>query len=205
MNLTNPLQPVDLTTPTRVKSLRGADAIADTSDDTLIAQLISSVSARFCRETNLHGLIASRTEVYRVKRFSKLITLDAKPVTAVTEVKYASHVDFSGISAQATTDYVLDTVNGVLRLDFETDFNPFGYVQVMYTGGWGTDAADAIANEPELAEKCDMQVSYALSRRRALGGSVDTAAGQKATYTGEFGLLREVRDHLYSIGRGGGF
>jgi hypothetical protein len=204
MNLTNPLQPVDLTTPTRVKSLRGADAVADTSDDTLIAQLISSVSARFCRETNLHGLIASRTEVYKINRFAKRLTIDAKPVTAISEIKYSSHTDFTDVAAQATTDYVLDVVNGTVMLDFETNYAP-GYVQVMYTGGWGTDAANAISNEPELAEKCDMQVGYTLSRRRALGGSVNSGAGQNATYTGEFGLLREVRDHLHAIARGGGF
>jgi len=195
MNLDGQLSVQDFTTLERVKALYTPSI--DTGDlDALIATLIGDVSARFVRFLGLHALRVERTELYEVRRFAKIVSLDAKPIdgAATFTVDYGADTG-TGLSLITTQSFILNKAAGWLRLLFETRADP-GYVRVKYTGGLGTTVANLITAWPDLAGAADRQVIYLLQRRGMLGGNVTVPMGGGTSFEGQYGLLKEVENVL---------
>jgi hypothetical protein len=197
---------MDYTTRARVKTLLGI-ANADVSQDSLIDQLITSVSERFDAEMRRHSLQTSRVEVYPIKLSRRLVTLKGAPVNgAVTfTIKLNDTTDFTTATTLVRNDdYVLEDTAGVVRLVSQgTPFTagsmarpilPY-YIQITYTGGLATTTANLISSYPDLAQACDLQVAYLHRRRTSPGG--DVKVGDSYTsYTKDYGILDEVRSTL---------
>lgn len=199
---------MDYTTRARVKTLLGI-ANADVSQDSLIDQLITSVSERFDAEMRRHSLQTSRVEVYPIKLSRRLVTLKGAPVNgAVTfTIKLNDTTDFTTATTLVRNDdYVLEDTAGVVRLVSQgTPFTagsmarpilPY-YIQVTYTGGLATTTANLIASYADLAQACDLQVAYLHRRRTTPGGNV-TMGDSSTQFTKDYQFLDEVR---YTLNR----
>jgi len=199
---------MDYTTRARVKTLLGI-ANADVSQDSLIDQLITSVSERFDAEMRRHSLQTSRVEVYPIKLSRRLVTLKGAPVNgAVTfTIKLNDTTDFTTATTLVRNDdYVLEDTAGVVRLVSQgTPFTagsmarpilPY-YIQVTYTGGLATTTANLIASYADLAQACDLQVAYLHRRRTTPGGNV-TMGESSTQFTKDYQFLEEVR---YTLNR----
>jgi len=199
---------MDYTTRARVKTLLGI-ANADVSQDSLIDQLITSVSERFDAEMRRHSLQTSRVEVYPIKLSRRLVTLKGAPVNgAVTfTIKLNDTTDFTTATTLVRNDdYVLEDTAGVVRLVSQgTPFTagsmarpilPY-YIQVTYTGGLATTTANLIASYADLAQACDLQVAYLHRRRTTPGGNV-TMGDSSTQFTKDYQFLEEVR---YTLNR----
>jgi len=199
---------MDYTTRARVKTLLGI-ANADVSQDSLIDQLITSVSERFDAEMRRHSLQTSRVEVYPIKLSRRLVTLKGAPVNgAVTfTIKLNDTTDFTTATTLVRNDdYVLEDTAGVVRLVSQgTPFTagsmarpilPY-YIQITYTGGLATTTANLIASYADLAQACDLQVAYLHRRRTTPGGNV-TMGDSSTQFTKDYQFLDEVR---YTLNR----
>src|SRR5688572_14510749 len=142
MNLTAPLSVLNFTTLARVKAL-AAPTIGSTMLDAEITAIIGGVSAQFVRFMGLHALKVDRTEQYEVRKFCKMVSLDAKPIdsSAVFTLKYGSVR--SSLSTYASSEYSVNNPGGWVRLLFSTPHDP-GFVEVTYTAGFGTTTDDLI-------------------------------------------------------------
>ena len=199
---------MDYTTRARVKTLLGI-ANADVSQDSLIDQLITSVSERFDAEMRRHSLQTSRVEVYPIKLSRRLVTLKGAPVNgAVTfTIKLNDTTDFTTATTLVRNDdYVLEDTAGVVRMVSQgTPFTagsmarpilPY-YIQITYTGGLATTTANLIASYADLAQACDLQVAYLHRRRTTPGGNV-TMGDSSTQFTKDYQFLDEVR---YTLNR----
>jgi hypothetical protein len=197
---------MDYTTAARVKSLLGIGG-ADTSQDTLIAQLITSTSMRFDNEMRRHGQQSARTEVYPVKFTRRLVSLKGAPVPSAgaLTVKISDSTDFTAaVTLSKNDDYIIENDAGIIRMI--TTGTPFTagsagrpiapyYLQVTYTGGLATNTTQLITTYPDLAQACDLQVAYLHRRRLSAGGNF--SVGQSSTqYTGDYDLLADVQKTL---------
>ena len=190
---------MDMTTSTRVKEALG---ITDSGSDTLIAQLITAASNEIERVMDRHVLTTARTEVYPMRSVKRLVMLKACPVTNVSSVKLSSTYDFTTATAlTANSDYILDTVGGVLRflIDQQPQQNAYSglalspvFCQITYTAGMAVDASAFITAYPELAQACDMQCVHLFTRRSSPGTTSRSLSDSSAQYEGELGLLKIV-------------
>ena len=197
MNISGQLSVQDFTTVDRVKALV-APSIAVGDLDTLIQTLITDVSAQFVRFLGLHATEIARTELYEVRKYSKTLSLDAKPIDAAATftLKYGSDTQASSLVARTSDEFVVNKPAGWVRLLFDLPYQP-GYIEVTYTGGLGVSTSDLIAGWPDLAGAADRQVLYLLQRRSALGGNVQLASGGGTSFsTGQYGLLNDVERAL---------
>lgn len=203
VNLTNAPTVQDFTTLEAVKILLDVEP-TDCTRDALIAQLISDVSARFVSFLGLHAVSAERTEVYELGQSKKILSLDAKPVDtaqAFTVKLGSAGTDFATAGEVSSSSYTVSAPGGWIRFRIDTPNDP-NLVQVTYTGGLGSSTAEIMSNFPDLASACGLQVKYLLNRRDSLGGNVTvhgTAAGFGSggtSYTGQYGLLKEVEQML---------
>jgi hypothetical protein len=195
VNLTGTLAHVDFTTKERIKlQLNIGD---DRSQDVVLDQMIASVSGQFVHYMGLHGLRGSKTEVYEGRQHKKVLSLDAKPVTAFTSLKHSSQnlADWSTVSAVAATNYSVSWAGGWVRLMFDVPNEP-NFYEVQYTGGLANSTASMINDFPDLTHACDMQVQYLMSRQKKLGGDIQLKDGAGTQYGSQYRLLREVQDIL---------
>jgi hypothetical protein len=163
----------------------------DTTQDAHIGTVITAVSDRITQYLGFHTLSATRTETYEGRRFERVVTLDGKPVTTFTSLKYHSESDFTGVLAEATTSYTVHKRSGWIRLDFAPIYKN-NYFQVEYTGGLGVDATAVISGYPEISLAATMQCKYYLQRRDSMGGNITTGAGS-TSFESEYTLQKEVR------------
>lgn len=199
MNISGQLSVQDFTTVDRVKALV-APSIAVGDLDVLIQTLITDVSAQFVRFLGLHATKIERTELYEVRKYAKLLSLDAKPIdaTATFALKYGSDTQASSLVSRTSDEFVVNKPVGCVRLLFSTPYQP-GYIEVTYTGGIGTSTANLISGWPDLAGAADRQVLYLLQRRGALGGNTQLASGGGTSFaTGQYGMLHDVEHILAS-------
>jgi hypothetical protein len=182
---------VDLTTLARVKVLMEI-ASTDTSKDVILTRLILAYSAQFEAYLDRHAETKARTEVYFLRRYSRLLSLRGAPCTAPTSVKYTLDRDFVAATALTSgNDYVVDTDVAMIRFLFSTNLDP-GYVEVVYTGGMATNTTNFVAAFPAVAEAADQQIAYHQSRISTPGGSL-TVGGEGRTFVGQLDLLEGAR------------
>lgn len=194
----------EFTTAAAVKARAG---ISGSSKDTLIGSLIVEVSQMFEEVMGRDALIVNgRIEVYRLRRFSRVVLLKGSPVTAVTEVKLHTTRDFSTVTALDALSYETDLEAGILELKFTQPYRP-AYLQVTYDGGMATDTADMLLQYPRLAAACDRECVERLRRaehptgdpqiRGGGRGASETSAQSRANWD----TLEQTRDVLISYGR----
>ena len=192
---------VDLTTLAEVKLLMGG-AYADTASDPLITSMISTISEEITRYLGFHTLSAARTDVYYMRQGKRILTLDARPVSALTSLKLAVHPDDLATATELVTSaYVLHNASGWLRFTGRQAVGDY-YAQAAYTGGLGAATANVLADHKQIAYACGLQVKYAMQRRDTPGGNITSLAGGATTFDGQYTLLREVRSILDALRRG---
>lgn len=195
-NLTNPLAPINLTTSAAIIAKMDLSDAGD-SRTTLIDALIQEVSGHMTEYLGMHTLLAKRTERYELRRFSKILSLDATNITGTTTLKVSSTPAGLASATAETVDetYVLNARSGVIRLLSAQPSAP-AYCEVTYTGGMFADAGELGMKHVWLTDAAEMQVLYRLQRQDTLGGNVDTSGGQGTNFDGTYNFLRPVRDIL---------
>lgn len=191
---------MDWTTTTRVKALGGWDA-GDTQHDAVLDRLIDSYSQEFERRLDRVVEVAVQTDVRRIKRGKRTLSLRAVPLSAApTSIKYNDTLDFSVATALVeNTDYVVDLTEGLIEFLFAPTMT-VGWMQIVYTGGMAADTAAFIAAYPALAEAIDAQVVYHYRRRDYPGGS-RTVEGGSTSFESELNILKGVERALLQYRR----
>ncbi len=202
MSLTGALETFALTDATRVKALTGEQG---TGADALLGTLALEVSDELVRFMDRHVTKAARTEDYELPVTHRTVVLDGAPVdtTASFTIKYALDRDFN-VANLSTNSYTLDPRGGLVELHIETPYDP-GYVQVSYTGGMAASLTEleALSEFRGLVGAATRQVLFLQQRaRQNLGGEVVSSKGTKATYVGEYQLLRSVRELVKAVPEG---
>ena len=192
MNIDGALDVVDLTTLDRVRELI-KQAVEDSSSDPLVARLITDQSTMIARHIGLHTKDATRSEVYELQKHARVLSLDAKPVSAVTTIRENPSIpdDWTTVADMGTSLYVLNKPGGWIRF-LKSRANDPGYIQVSYTGGLGATAADVITNYPDIAQACELAVKYELERLNTIGGDITTIPGASTTFGGQYQMHKEV-------------
>lgn len=211
MNLTNRLSSTDLTTLARVKGFISTTT-SDVTQDAFLGEVIADVSRRFVEYLKIHATAVERTEVYRVRKFSRQVTLDGTPIdTAATfEVQIGfNDTEWTNVVIEDRTSYSIHAAGGFIEfVDSGTTVirrarlvRAANYVRVKYMGGLGADTAAIIAAFPDVSRACDMQVKYLIERRSSLGGNVTTGHGGATEFQNEYLLLKDVRAALDTYAR----
>lgn len=164
---------MDATTKDRIKDLL---EITSTTHDTVLDRLIGVVSQRIEDYIDRPLESTARTEEYSIKPRQNVLFLRAYPLSAqsdISSIKIAFDWDFSAATAVTSTDYHVDLDSGMLHLNYFPSTNYMGnnmatapnVVQIVYTGGFSTSAANLISAYPAVAYACEEQV-IAMWRRR---------------------------------------
>jgi hypothetical protein len=196
-NLTNTLQPINLSTAARIIAKMDLSDAGD-SRTAFIDSMIEEASSQIGQYLGLHLLAVERTERYEVRRFSKTFSLDAVAVTGTPTLKIARIPSDLATTAAETLDttYRLDRRTGTIMLFDQQPYDP-AFAEVTYTGGFFANAGELGTKHEWLTNAADMQVLYRLQRQDALGGNVDTSQGGGTSFsTGEYQLLKTVRRAL---------
>ena len=195
-NLTNALAPINLSTSAAIIAKMD---LADAGDSrtALIDSLIQEVSSQITEYLGMHMLVAERTERYEIRRFSKILSLDATNITGTTTLKISGLPAglTSAIAETVDEGYVLNARSGVIRMLGDQPFAP-AYAEVTYTGGFFADTGELGMKHLWLTDAAEMQILYRLQRQDTLGGNVDTSGGQGTNFQGTYNFLRPVRDAL---------
>jgi hypothetical protein len=150
----------DLTTVARIKVLDSA--YSNGAKDTLLGQVITSVSARVERYLDRHILSTSRTEKFNLTSFGCIFEVKGYPVSAVTAV------DNDGTSITLSDVIYDDNSVGRISINDNVLTAGFGRLSITYTGGMATDTSDFISNYPDIAHEIDMQVLFEIGKSKNL-------------------------------------
>lgn len=183
---------VNCTTLARVRDRLKKTNVADTSDDTLLQEMIDGVSREIERHLGYELEQKSRVERYSPEVGNHLVFLRQRPVVSITQVRVASEGtwDFAIYTTLvANKDYRLvgNNLYFVAGLIFGRDT-----LEVTYVAGVGTTDAAVITAAPEIALAADTQIVEDFKRRDSQGAS---GKGGK-TYVGEIELLKRTRQLL---------
>ncbi len=184
---------MDLTTSAAVEALIDYGPAA-TSLDTVIPQLITSVSGRVATAVARHVETVERTEDVQLYAGERVAQLRGVPISSVSEVLASTDGTFSGDALVEGEDYRVEKATGIVRL-----LNPNPYlsqeIRVTYTGGMAADTASFVAAYPGLAGAVAMQVANELKRRTNPGGST-TFQGGGMTFDGSLRNLKQLDEEI---------
>jgi hypothetical protein len=192
VNIDTQLDVIDLTTLERVRELIPQNK-DDKSADELMARLITDQSAMIGRHIGLHLSSVARVEVYELRQHARVLTLDAKPVSAITTIRENPSIpdDWTTIADTSSSLYALNSPGGWIRF-LKNRANDPGYIQVSYTGGFGVATANIITDFPEIAQACELAVKYEMERLNTLGGDITTIPGASTTFNAPYMMHKEV-------------
>tara|TARA_R110000782_G_scaffold259110_2_gene349322 strand:+ start:35242 stop:35859 length:618 start_codon:yes stop_codon:yes gene_type:complete len=197
-NLTNALSHIDLATSA---SIIAKMDLSDGGDSriALIESAIQEVSAQITEYLGVHTLAVERTERYELRRFSKLLSLDAKHITGTPTVKIAGLPSQLAAATAETIDetYILNARSGLIRFVGDQPYAP-AFVEVTYNGGYFATAGELGMKHYWLTDAAELQILYRLQRQDSLGGNIDTAGGQGTNFQGKYNFLPSVRETLRS-------
>jgi len=177
---------VELTTLERVKVLAGIPS-TKTSHDAILAQLLTEVSKVAERYMDRGAETVLRTEYHDIEMDGSdhVLRLQGYPVTSVTSVKHDHRGEWSGseITLDQYDQWSLSRngTGGMLIVKSSLAANP-NALQVVYTGGMGTDSEDFANNYPDVAGAVDQQVVYQFQNRASRGLSSKSGSAGSKTY-----------------------
>lgn len=194
---------LDVTTIARVKTVLNKDA-GDSAHDQVLEGLIKQVSTKVEQFIGRELLSTSRTETYDGEPRMDRLCLNQFPVSAVTSVKVRASVgdetDWATITAVDDQNYELqesDGRSGVLLLNF-TPFVGRAAIQVVYTAGFGTSAADLLSSYPDVVSAAERQVAFEFQRWNDPGGKNVNVDGMSEVHTSPVRLLPAVAETLWA-------
>ena len=188
---------MDLTTAARVKVILD---LTVAQHDTILAQLITALSARAEKFLGRHVEQKARTEQYDVEESQFLFYLKGYPVAAspAAVVKADLNRTFDSGSIVATTNYYLDLDRGAIKLDAYRVVPGWGALQVAYTGGMAANVTAFITAFPHIADAIDMQTAFVFQRRDSLGLAGYSGDGGSISLPDIVQWLPQVRETLMS-------
>jgi len=167
----------------------------DTTDDSILTNLLRHVSARFAIECNrIFDYGAALTYDFRAEQIN--IIVDRPPIELVSQFELKT-TEAEGWLPQLAIDYLLSPRKAVIELP-----EPIGIsgqlARVTYTGGYilpgTTPTGNQIALPDELELACIEQVAYWYQRRTQLGLlSVSSEGGSTVQQFQSSDLLPQVR------------
>ena len=167
-----------LTQLTTLKTRLGLE-LFDTTDDTMLTNLLRHVSARFAAECNrTFDFGAGLTNEFRADQIN--IVVDRPPIELVSQFDLKSS-ESEGWVMQSGVEYLLSPQRSLVELA-----EPLGSVRqlgrVTFTGGYvlpgATPTGNQIALPDDIEQGCIEQVAYWYSRRSQLGLlSISSEAG----------------------------
>jgi hypothetical protein len=170
--------------------------IDDTSRDTILGELIVSVSRSIEQWCNRDFYLEERTQEYSTASSTGPITLRAYPVASISSVKNTTSWDWANATALESDAYRASSDSGVLYFKGAIARGPLS-LQVVYTGGLATSAADVASTYPDLAAAAEMQVVEEFQRRDSQGAVTYTLSeGGGAGQQQALKLLPSVREKL---------
>jgi len=187
-------------------NLKARIGVAGSAEDTLLAAIITGVSARMARECGrvTHAGIACLekttgiTEVHDVlDRHTETLWVRAYPIISVTSVKEGYYGVFGDDAlAGDGDDYFVDAERGALHRVGSWQFG-LRSVQVVYAGGYtsaGDDVGDGETALPaDLVEAAYQQCGYLYERRGQIGATGLGVQGGSVQWSAAYGLLPDVR------------
>jgi hypothetical protein len=194
---------MDLTTLARVKAATGNTSNAN---DALLAQLVTSVSRDLERQMCRHAERKARVEVLAVRANERWCSLAGFPVDltqpfSVVACPSRNFTSGDAVAYARDVDYTVDETSGAITLlslpaTFTTGAQALpiapAYLQVTYTGGLAADTAGLVADYPDLADACDLQVAHRFKSKDAPGARVVKLGGAESQKEGEYKLLDRV-------------
>ena len=181
-----------MTTLARVAARRD---LQGTADDALLSEFIAAVSQTTEERVSRHAQAAARTEVFRVDRFKRMLTLPGRPISTVTSIKVNYIPVFDTVTAADPSAYDILSDQGQVRLNWSLNYSP-SYVEVVYTGGMAADTTSFIAAYPEVADAVDVEVVNRWNRRKSPGGETTTLGSATVSRTSAYGLHSHLRDAI---------
>jgi len=182
---------VDLTTLARVKARKEFET---TSEDALLTPMITAASQTAEKLMARHVLEAERTEIVKLKRFARVITLPGRPIVSVSSLKVGERPDLSGASVVEVTSYDLLLEQSQIRLQWGPNYTT-PYAEVTYIGGMAADTATFVTAFPEIAEAVEVEVIHRHNLRKNPGAEV--------TKFGDGGVIRKepygIHPHLREV------
>lgn len=142
--------------------------ITDTDSDALLTTIVNGVSAAIESYLDRKLFAEERTEYHTVADPTGPILLRSYPITAIASVKNDTSWDWGNATALDATDYDFDSESGLLHIQGRLARGPRS-VQVVYTAGLATSAADVESNYPNLSVACAMQSAEEFLRKEAQG------------------------------------
>jgi len=116
--------------------------VSETEDDSILNRIITAADA-FVK--NYCGRVleaADLTELHSTTKGQVVLVLDEYPVNSVTSLHDDPERAFGADTLIATTDYVVDKAEGIIRLDGVYFAGGLQNVQVVYNAGYTTVPAD---------------------------------------------------------------
>ena len=191
---------LDLTTRAKVKERLDLGS-TDGDQDSLIEQVITAVSLAVERYCDREFYSESRTEYHHVDTRDQAVSLRAYPITSITSIKNDADWDWTNTTAETATNYDHDDASGLVYFLVNLEKGKRA-LQVVYTGGIETAAADVVSNYPDLADIVTTQAAYEVKRRDAQGAwSVNLSQGGGVMNTDAVRLLPGVKERLSSYRR----
>jgi len=180
---------VDFTTLARVKKYLDIPTETTVNDATL-QTMITSVSATLENALNRTVKTESKTE-RRACPMTGVFTIYNGPATSITSIRYSSSGMFSrdGVTLSSTSYELSPDGGSILIPDYR---GPDGMLEVVYTGGMGTDTADLQAKYPVLDQAATLQVAYLWGRHKSLGRTSTDLGGGSTQWVGDYDLLDSV-------------
>ena len=158
-----------LTTLAILKARVGLETF-DTTDDAVLANLLSFVSARFAAECNrIFDYGVGVTYEFRAEEMRILV--DRPPIESVSQFELKT-TESAGWILQPTLDYLLSPRRSVI--EFNVPLGAIGQLgRVTYTGGFVLPGGNPTGNQLPLPAAielaCMEQVAYWYQRRAQLG------------------------------------
>lgn len=158
---------MDMTTLARVKAR--LENYTGTDDDTVLSEIITSVSSRAGVYLNRVVETAAQTEYHDLQTGREIIGLKGYPVSSspAPTVTIDSSRAFTG-DALSTTSYYIEEATGLLFFESQQTAGR-GACKVTYTGGMAADTSAFITAYPEITQAVDNQVALEWKRRRHVG------------------------------------
>jgi hypothetical protein len=154
---------LDMTTLTRVKAIL-AEGV-DSRGDTLLAQLITEVSAVAESFMRRQALSASTTEYFDVGPIMTRFQVRGYPITSVTTIHNDPDRAYGSSTLVSSDDYAAYSDIGQIAFDYAMSVGNRA-LKIVYIGGMATSTANFITAFPDITRAIEAQVVHEFRRRK---------------------------------------